>query len=49
MLIMLGVVVLGFLYLRQMVWGRETYAVGGDEEAAPFPGLRVHWVKMRCM
>ncbi len=47
MLIMLAVVVLGWVYLRQMVWGREVYAVGGNEEAARFSGLRVHWVKLR--
>jgi ribose/xylose/arabinose/galactoside ABC-type transport system permease subunit len=39
--------VLGWLYLRHSVWGRETYAVGGNEEAARFSGIRVPWVKMR--
>ena len=38
MLLMLLVMVLGWIYLRRMVWGRETYAVGGNEEAARFSG-----------
>jgi ribose/xylose/arabinose/galactoside ABC-type transport system permease subunit len=47
LLVMLACVALGFLYLHLMVWGRETYAIGGNEEAARFSGLRVHWIKLR--
>jgi ribose/xylose/arabinose/galactoside ABC-type transport system permease subunit len=47
MLLMLLVMVLGWIYLRRMVWGRETYAVGGNEEAARFSGISIGWVKMR--
>jgi ribose/xylose/arabinose/galactoside ABC-type transport system permease subunit len=46
-LVMLVCLVLGWVYLRHSVWGRETYAVGGNEEAARFSGIRVPWVKMR--
>ena len=41
LLIMLACVGLGWFYLRLLVAGRETYAVGGNEEAARFSGLRV--------
>lgn len=47
LLIMLGCVALGWLYLHFMVAGRETYAVGGNEEAARFSGLRVNAIKLR--
>jgi ribose/xylose/arabinose/galactoside ABC-type transport system permease subunit len=47
MLIMLLMMVLGWIYLRWMVWGRETYAIGGNEQAAQFSGIRVQWVKIR--
>lgn len=47
MLIMLVVTAAGWVYLRRMVWGRETYAIGGNEEAARFSGIRVGWTKMR--
>ena len=30
-----------------MVGGREIYAVGGNEEAARFSGLRTNWIKVR--
>ncbi len=38
---------LGYLFLRHMVAGRETYAVGGNEEAARFSGINVGRVKLR--
>ncbi len=38
---------LGWFYLRMLVAGRETYAIGGNEEAARFSGLRVGWIKLR--
>src|SRR5204862_5887617 len=46
-LIMLLCVAAGWFYLSLMVAGRETYAVGGNEEAARFSGIRVAWVKLR--
>jgi ribose/xylose/arabinose/galactoside ABC-type transport system permease subunit len=46
--IMLICVALGWFYLRMMVAGRETYAIGGNEEAARFSGLRVGWIKLRA-
>lgn len=45
--IMLTTVVIGWVYLQLMVAGRETYAVGGNEEAARFSGIRVGAVKAR--
>jgi ribose/xylose/arabinose/galactoside ABC-type transport system permease subunit len=47
MVIMLVVMVIGWVYLRWMVWGRETYAIGGNEEAARFSGIAVRWVQLR--
>ncbi len=47
MAIMLACVLIGWFYLRQMVAGRENYAVGGNEEAARFSGLRVNRIKLR--
>jgi ribose/xylose/arabinose/galactoside ABC-type transport system permease subunit len=47
LIIMLICVGLGWFYLRMMVAGRETYAIGGNEEAARFSGLRVGWIKLR--
>lgn len=47
MVIMLLVIGLGWFYLRLTVWGRETYAVGGNEEAARFSGISVGWTKLR--
>jgi ribose/xylose/arabinose/galactoside ABC-type transport system permease subunit len=47
LVIMLVCVALGWFYLHFMVTGRETYAVGGNEEAARFSGLRVNTIKLR--
>ena len=47
LVIMLICVAFGWFYLRKMVMGRETYAVGGNEEAARFSGLPVGWIKLR--
>ena len=47
MIAMLGVVAAGWVYLRVTVWGRETYAVGGNEEAARFSGISVGATKLR--
>jgi ribose/xylose/arabinose/galactoside ABC-type transport system permease subunit len=46
-LVMLVCLAAGWIYLRHTVWGRQTYAVGGNEEAARFSGIRLPWVKMR--
>jgi ribose/xylose/arabinose/galactoside ABC-type transport system permease subunit len=45
--IMLIVVAAGWFYLSRTVGGREIYAVGGNEEAARFSGLRVDRIKLR--
>ena len=47
LIIMLIVVAAGWVYLHLMVAGRETYAIGGNEEAARFSGLRVSAIKLR--
>lgn len=47
LVIMLICVAAGWFYLRMMVAGRETYAIGGNEEAARFSGLPVGWIKLR--
>jgi ribose/xylose/arabinose/galactoside ABC-type transport system permease subunit len=47
MIVMVVVVLLGWFYLRLTVFGRENYAIGGNEEAARFSGIRVKLVKLR--
>jgi ribose/xylose/arabinose/galactoside ABC-type transport system permease subunit len=47
LVVMLICVAFGWFYLRMLVAGRETYAIGGNEEAARFSGLRVGWIKLR--
>lgn len=47
LIIMLICVGLGLFYLQLMVVGRENYAIGGNEEAARFSGLRVKQIKLR--
>jgi ribose/xylose/arabinose/galactoside ABC-type transport system permease subunit len=46
-LITLACVAAAGIYLSMMVGGREIYAVGGNEEAARFSGLRVGAIKLR--
>jgi len=46
MAIMLLVVVGGAIFLRHTVTGRYVYAVGGNELAARFSGVRVGWIKI---
>lgn len=46
MLFMLVAVVFGWLFLRYMAPGRETYAIGGNEEAARYSGIRTGWTKV---
>ncbi len=45
--VMLLCLAAGWIYLRHTVWGRETYAIGGNEEAARFSGIRINWSKVR--
>lgn len=45
--VMLVVVAIGAVFLHGLVAGRETYAIGGNPEAARFSGIRVWWVTMR--
>lgn len=47
MLVMLLVVAVGFVYLKFTVMGVQTYAIGGNEEAARFSGLPVNWIRVR--
>ncbi len=47
LVVMIVAVILVGFYLHFMIAGRETYAVGGNEEAAKFSGLRVGLIKMR--
>jgi ribose/xylose/arabinose/galactoside ABC-type transport system permease subunit len=47
MTIMLGLLVIGGVYLRMTVGGRQIYAVGGNEEAARYSGLPVRRIKLR--
>jgi ribose transport system permease protein len=46
LIVMLLVVVAGEVYLRHMAAGREVYAVGGNELAARFSGVRVSRIKL---
>jgi ribose/xylose/arabinose/galactoside ABC-type transport system permease subunit len=45
--VMLVVVAIGAVFLHGLVAGRETYAIGGNPEAARFSGIRVWWATMR--
>jgi ribose/xylose/arabinose/galactoside ABC-type transport system permease subunit len=47
LIIMVLVMFIGWFYLSRTVGGREIYAVGGNEEAARFSGLRIDWIKLR--
>jgi ribose/xylose/arabinose/galactoside ABC-type transport system permease subunit len=46
-IVMIVVILAGAVFLHLMVAGRETYAVGGNAEAARFSGIRVGWVTLR--
>jgi ribose/xylose/arabinose/galactoside ABC-type transport system permease subunit len=48
MIVMLVIVVIGYVYLRHLVPGRNTYAIGGNEEAARLSGIRVARLKLGC-
>ncbi|MBI5433731.1 MAG: ABC transporter permease [Planctomycetes bacterium] len=45
--VMLGAALCAWLFLARTVWGREVYAVGGNEEAARYAGIAVGRVKLR--
>ena len=47
LIVMVVVMVLGGVFLHGLIAGRETYAVGGNAEAARFSGIRVGWATMR--
>lgn len=48
MVLMLIVTIAGAAYLRFLVVGVQTYAIGGNEEASRLSGLRVSRVKILC-
>ncbi len=41
LILMVGVTILGSLYLARTFWGRRVYAVGGNEEASRYAGLPI--------
>lgn len=43
--LMLALAVGASILMARFSWGRYVYAVGGNEEAARFSGLRVDWIK----
>jgi len=43
LMLILGIV--GSILMARFSWGRYVYAVGGNEEAARYSGLRVDWIK----
>lgn len=46
-IIMLAALGLIWVFLRHTVWGRQTYAVGGNAEAARYSGISVPWATLR--
>jgi ribose/xylose/arabinose/galactoside ABC-type transport system permease subunit len=46
MAVMLACVAIGAVYLHATVAGRKNYAIGGNEEAARFSGIRVGAIKL---
>jgi len=44
--LMLALGVAGTILMARFKWGRYVYAVGGNEEAARYSGLRVDWIKV---
>jgi ribose/xylose/arabinose/galactoside ABC-type transport system permease subunit len=47
MIVTLLVFGVGWVYYSHTVWGRQVYAVGGNEEAARYSGLSSSWIKLR--
>ena len=46
LIVMLLVTVLGWILLAKTTFGRRIYAIGGNENASRFSGIRVGWVKV---
>jgi ribose transport system permease protein len=46
LLVMLAVTVAGWIFLSRLAAGRRVYAIGGNEQAARFSGIRVGRVKL---
>src|SRR5262245_45913246 len=46
MLVMIAVTVCGAIYLTRTVMGRHIFAVGGNQEASRFAGLRINRIKI---
>jgi ribose transport system permease protein len=46
MLVMVVVLIVGWIYLSRLAAGRRVYAIGGNELAARFSGIRVERVKL---
>jgi ribose transport system permease protein len=46
LLVMLAVLALGWIFLSRLAAGRRVYAIGGNELAARFSGIRVERVKL---
>jgi ribose/xylose/arabinose/galactoside ABC-type transport system permease subunit len=46
LLVMVAVTIAGGIYLTKLAAGRRIYAVGGNELASRFSGIRVEWVKL---
>ncbi|MEZ5668373.1 MAG: ABC transporter permease [Alphaproteobacteria bacterium] len=46
--IALIVVVVGALVLAKTRWGYETYATGGNQQAAAYAGIPTNWVRIRA-
>ena len=44
--VMVLVALLGGIYLSRMATGRRVYAIGGNELASRYSGIRVEWVKL---
>lgn len=44
--IFLGVAIITWLLLARHRWGRQLYAIGGNEEAARLSGIPVNWAKV---
>jgi ribose/xylose/arabinose/galactoside ABC-type transport system permease subunit len=46
-IVTLLVLLIGWLYYSHTIWGRQVYAVGGNEEAARYSGLSSWRIKLR--
>jgi len=44
--VMILVAIIGGLILTRLTWGRRVYAIGGNELASRYSGIRVEWVKL---